>query len=360
MQGKFFMKLKWTCINTIITVCSIAALLFIGNGGCTHSNKTIQDNKATENNPSVKVFSQLSDTMIEISYSKLRVNFRGWVDLEIIGVAKGAVTKFMSQRICIESEVGYCDERPLKAELDEAEWRTFFNALHNNVKQWNREGYYNYRTLHSIPVDSDVWSIRIFTEDEDTLISSFAWNPDSQPPNWSEFRSVIHALLKTLKDKRGKLAETEYLKRFGTPMPDYQRSIKEIYYVREGQVSMVRLTPLGTIALYDTNLGVDWRFSDNMFILHGGDAIELNITDWFDLVNALGNDVIDLVENPTTDYIYINITERVKDCRRNRLENCDFRKFPNEFDPLAVSDEFKNVMDGIIAKIKKKMDVENE
>jgi len=326
-----FINFKRMHVYVAVAVCAMAVMLIIGCGGIRGNKITKLDGEPNEINPSTKVFSQTMNSMKDVLSSELRIYYRGPVILDVAGTARGAIAQCIPPGGCW---VNY-DCESLEVKLDEEDWHTFLNALHNSgIKKWSKDGY-----LFPKNTEPYWWELDIFIEDGETLFSSKGF--DGLPPNWPVFEGVMVGLIDTMKDKVKKRFDTEYTNLFGSPMSDHEHSIKEITYCHGSQRISVWRTTAGTV-LFHKN-----RFDTS------GSHVEINLEDWLNLVNVLGNNVINIAENPDLDRVYVNLTEKRRTFSQNMIE------------PLSVSDEFRRVMDGIHARVvatleKRNVNVEND
>ena len=319
-----------------LLIVSVAAAALVGCGGTGAQGKTALAAAASEQNgiktDSVDVFSQTANVMVKVPYSELVVKFSSISGLlEVVGMANGAIAEYFFEGTYpygVEREdreppdVGY---EPLEAELDKEAWYVFFNALYNSgIRKWERE--------YSSPNMGDVysWGIYIYTKGGDTLISS--WGIDAYPPDaeeWSAFRDIIDSFIEMMKERKQKLREMKYSKRFGRPMSEYERSLKKIYYdCGTTKSTSIELSASGEVVLLDSCF------------------VRLNIEDWLDIINALDN--ISIKKNDVD-------TAEIKYPTCGRVTVYDFTAWINRMDkkPLdfPVSGEFKKIMDDIKAKI---------
>jgi hypothetical protein len=262
-----------------LLIVSVAVAALVGCGGTGAQGKTALAAAASEQNgikiDSVDVFSRTANVMVKVPYSELVVKFSSISGLlEVVGTVNGAIAEYFfggTYPYGVEREdreppdVGY---EPLEVELDKEAWYVFFNALHNSgIRRWERE-YYS-------PNMGDVysWGIYIYTKGGDTLISSFG--VDRYPPNkdeWFAFRDIIDSFIEMMKEKKQKLREMEYTKRFGRPMSEYERSVKQIFYYHGTTLPItVELKASGEVVSFN------------------GCSVRLDIDDWLDIINALGH-----------------------------------------------------------------------
>jgi hypothetical protein len=314
----------------------VLAACLLGCGGKGTQGKTapvtVASEQADTEIDSVDVFSQTANVMVKVPYSELVVESGSiYGRLEVVGMANGAIAEYFLEETYpygVEREyrepppVGF---EPLEAKLDKETWYVFFNVLYNSgIRKWKRE--------YLSPNVGDVysWSICIYTKDRDTLIYSLgidAYPPDAE--EWSAFRDIIDSFIKMMTEKKRKLREMKYSKRFGRPMSEYERSLKKIYYDCETTKSTsIELQASGEVVLFDSCF------------------VRLNIEDWLDIINALDN--ISIKKNDVD-------TAEIKYPTCGRVTVYDFTAWINRMDkkPLdfPVSGEFKKIMDDIKAKI---------
>ena len=351
--------------KTAIIAAAIVGLFF-GCGGTETQGKPTLATVAEQANigvDSVDVFSQTANVMIKVPYSKLIVE-SGPIDgrLEVVGTANGAIAALFTYSIDWggvareDREPPEVGDEPLEVELDKDEWYTFFNVLYNSgIRRWKRE----YRSPNFGDVYS--WRICIYTKDRDTLIYSFGI--DAYPPNkdeWSAFRDIIDNFIEMMKEKKQKLREMEYSKRFGRPMSGYERSIKEISY-NSGTTKpiIVEIKTSGEVVLFNRC------------------SVRLNIEDWLDIINAVNNIVDESIKKNNVDTVnmkspmwgrvtaYDSISLQNQnnyfydrlgcsgryDGDKINIDKCKDSLSYNKPVDFPVSDGLKKIMDDIMAKI---------
>jgi len=364
----FSVGIKWTQIRATVAMYTIVVIYCIGFVGC--SGIGTQGKSAMGIGiDSVEVFSQKANAMVKVSYSELRFEVYDQ-RLEVIGTENGAIASHVSSNIDPwqrerggSYSVGY---EPLEIELNMDEWRVFFNALlSTGIQRWKRERYGN-KYIVDMDGDGYRWGLCIYTkdgEDKDTLIFSSGYN--GYPPNWYAVDSLIRSFITMMYERKQKLRELEYAKRFGKPMSEYENSIKEIFY---------RPTE-------STSTSVELKTSGEVVLFHNH-RVKLNIEDWLDIINALGNindgsirigsmgikgstlgyvtayDSISQVNERQYFYDRFVCEGRYHFGRTEsdlaKIEKCQDSLSRNKtlnIKPLPVSEELRNIMDGIMAKI---------
>jgi hypothetical protein len=208
-----------------------------------------------------------------ISPSSIQIRFGSdGLDIEMSGVVDGAIVKYTNiDRIRNESLYGlicYEDKEPLEVKIDMKSWQNFLGQLFNSgIREWKNGNSF-------VDIDGIIWKFEIFNQDiGDTLIALYGCG--GNPPNWFIVEDLMYDFIKSI--IRIPL-DTEYKKRFGTPISDFEYSIMLIQLER---TTIIR-TISGAVKV-TTDLNVDDFDIDN-WQTH-------NTSDWLDIVYALGKNV---------------------------------------------------------------------
>jgi len=153
----------------------------------------------------------------------------------------------------------------VELELSLEEWLDFIRAIHKcDIEEWERK---EENEEESEISQKSEWELTVYSSDE---YDSYTFSgKDTYPPNWKKFKKIMDDMMartrKIRKEEDDKL-KTEYQKKFGSPISDFELSI--------------RCIRLGTTEIQKTETGAVAERSS-------WGKIELSLDEWMDLIRII-------------------------------------------------------------------------
>ena len=347
-------------------IAAVTILLMFIAGGCSHRVKPVDGfSEADSSTQKVEADSSLSapgsapwlekSSTIELDFSE------GGFWVTVSGTETGAIVKYRGSKSRTIKDSRYHwafadhivkvgDYRPVTEEgfdgnyepiaetvLDKEEWRSLLNSIFNSGIM-ELSGAWRIRfVVEFVDMGSrhDTWGLDVFIRGGDTLASFSGgelYGRPVRPPSVLAIKDILGDIPKRASNAVNAPIEAEYQKRFGKSMSDFERSVMLIEYKRD---TVVFRTMSGTI-----NAFTCW-FDDTVS--------KLDMSDWLDIVYALGNGVRESNYTVITGEIdWQAVKERVY---IEKTLRDDVLALERAY--WTPSDEFKNVMDAINDKINK-------
>jgi hypothetical protein len=157
---------------------------------------------------------------------------------------------------------------PYELELSSGEWLDFMRALHKSkVDEWEKK----YESNAKIS-PAEEWELTVHSSNEDAHYKFSG--KSTYPSNWKQFKKTMDDMMMRIRKIReaadGKL-KAEHQKKFGSPISDFDLSIRSITLHKSNEVTIFR-TPTGVVAKYS-----------------GVGEMELSLGEWLDIIKILHN-----------------------------------------------------------------------
>lgn len=257
----------------------------------------------------------------------------GRYEITVTRTLKGARAKYKFDHPFDKSEI----------ELDIGEWLDFMRALNKcRIDKWQKE--YGKWTGDG----DNKWSLYIYSSDKDKF-DIFSGYDSSPPPNWDEFKKVIRSMeTRIRKDPATKALEiklkTKYQRIYGVPITDLELFTKHVEFEAQeiGRRLVIAVTRTATGALAKYKL-----YADKNEDL----STELNIEEWLSFIKSLYKCCIHGWE----ERYYVNLPDKTYFQWQTEILFTDGEGFLSRgnFAYPPNWDEFKKLLDGIEAKMRK-------
>jgi hypothetical protein len=283
-----------------------------------------------------------SMTDFELAMEEVSFHFGGAIrryNITVTRTLKGARAEY-------NFDYHYAEDRS-EVELDIGEWLDFIRALYKcRTDKWQKE--YEDRTKD---YDKE-WNLYIYSSGKDKPDEFSGYDSHPFPPNWDEFKKAIDGMeTRIRRDSATKALEvklkTEHKRIYGVSITDLELSTKHVKFrtseLGRGLDFTVTRTATGALAKYK----LDGSYVDKKEDL----SAELNIEEWLSFIKSLYKCCIygweekyftDLPNKTHFDWR----TEIFFTDRDGFLFRGDLAYPPNW-------DEFKKLLDGIEAKMRK-------
>jgi len=271
----------------------------------------------------------------EFSIKSVKYNYYDhYATMSITRTATGAIAKYTE----------------IELELDMDEWLDFVNALHKcNIgeKQFSNarrmDGTFDY-------VNEDVRELEILLSSSKKLW--FGFQPKSQKyEDWADVAEIMDSMtvsiIKKMAAEIEPKLESEYEKKFGVPISDFERSISGMYFDSYEHPNYLY------ISIYRTATGANIKYSDKAQSTAPKRNLNIDIGEWLDFVNTLYKYNVnkwkeEYINTDKASHISSMWNIHIYSLGKQTLHRSGVRGYPPNWD------EFFKVMTDLEAKIKAK------